>query len=271
MPGLLDDQLAAARIAWPGVAIDDARLSAELARRLRAELTPELLASIRVDEVCFVLACQDGLPAALVRLEADCASEVGIAAAKLRATKDQADELGGRLRQLLFTADDGRQAALATFSGRGDLRGFLRVIATRDLIRMINRGRREVELDEGVMLERLGVAADPEISVMRRRYGADVDAALTDALASLDERGRALLRYYLIDGWNIDRIGLLYGVHRATVARWLAAVREDIADKVRSNLAERLALPEDQVSSIVRLVQSRIEVSMERLLGAPDL
>lgn len=269
MTASIEDQLAAARAVWPDLAIAPARFAAELARRLGSELSPELVESIRADEVYFAIACEDGMPAAIAHLESNYLREVEIAAAKLRATPDQAAEMRGRLRGILFGSEPGRAAAIASFSGRGDLRGYLRVIATRELIRAINRGRKEVPLDVDVMLDRLGIASDPDIDLMRRRYGDDVAAALRTSLVALDDRGRALLRYYLIDGWNIERIGEVYGVHRATVARWLVTAREAIGDRIRAELATRLALPLDEVSSIVRLVQSRIEVSFERLLAGP--
>ena len=263
----IDDQLAAASARWPAFAIDPARFANELVRRLGAELTPELLAAIRVDDVYLAIACCDGIRAAVEHLDAACSHEVEIAAKKLRATNDQADEMRGRLRQLLFTAEPERAAALATFAGRGDLRGYVRVIATRELIRMINRGRKEVALDEEVMLDGLGITSDPEISTMRRRYGADVDAALRAALAAIDDRSRALLRYAMIDGWSTTRIGTAYGVHRGTVARWLADIRASLGERIRAELATRLALPADEVTSVVRMVQSRIEISFERLLA----
>jgi RNA polymerase sigma-70 factor (ECF subfamily) len=265
----IEDQLAAARAVWPDLEVDGTRFAAELARRLGCELTPELLGKIRADDVYLAIACADGAPAAIAHLEREYMQEVEIAASKLRATKDQTDEMRGHLRQILFTAEPGRAAALASFSGRGDLRGYLRVIVTRELIRMINKGRREVPLGDDEILDRLGIPNDPEISIMRRRYGADVDAALRAALAGLDDRGRALLRYSLIDGWSIDRIAEVYGVHRATAARWLTGVRERIGDRIRSELATRLSLPVDEVSSIVRLLHSRIEVSFERIIADP--
>ncbi|MEO8549067.1 MAG: sigma factor-like helix-turn-helix DNA-binding protein [Kofleriaceae bacterium] len=264
----IEDQLTAARARWPDLVVEPARFAAELVRRLGAPLTPELLGAIRADDVYLAIACSDGAPAAVAHVEAACAREVEIAAKKLRGTPDQADELHGHLRQLLFTAEPGRAAALATITGRGDLRGYLRVIASRELIRMINRGRKELPLDDEVMLDGLGISTDPEISVMRRRYGSEVDAALRAALASLDERSRALLRYAMVDGWSSEKIGAVYGVHRGSVARWLQTIRADLGDKIRAELATRLKLPADEVTSVVRMVQSRIEISFARLLGA---
>ena len=267
MSSSIDDQLAAARARWPELAIDPDRFASELVRRLGTELTPELLSTIRADDVYLAIACGDGVRAAVEHLEAECSRQVEIAAKKLRATPDQADEMRGLLRQVLFTAEPERASALATFSGRGDLRGYVRVIATRELIRMINRGRKEVALDEEVMLDGLGITRDPEISAMRRRFGADVDAALRAALGSLDDHSRAVLRYAMVDGWSAIRIGSAYGVHRGTVTRWLSDIRTNLGDRIRAELATRLSLPADEVTSVVRMVQSRIEISFERLLA----
>jgi len=87
------------------------------------------------------------------------------------------------------------------------------------------------------------------------------------ALAALPEQPRALLRYSVVDGWTVDRIGALYGIHRATAARRVAAAREELGALIRAELAARLAISVDEVDSIVRLVQSRVDVSLERLLG----
>jgi RNA polymerase sigma-70 factor, ECF subfamily len=76
-----------------------------------------------------------------------------------------------------------------------------------------------------------------------------------------------LLRYSVIDGWNVDRIAELYGVHRATAARRVAAAREQLGESIRAELAARLEISTDEVDSIVRLVQSRVDVSLARLLG----
>ena len=69
--------------------------------------------------------------------------------------------------------------------------------------------------------------------------------------------------------WSNAGIGRAYDVHRATAARWVAAVRTELGDRIRSELAARLKIAEDEVDSIVRLVKSRVDVSLERVLAAP--
>jgi RNA polymerase sigma-70 factor (ECF subfamily) len=257
----------AARAAYPDLAVDAASFAAELARRLGATATPEVLARVRADHVHLAIACVAGDPRAICRFEAEFLDEVAAAAGRLRARPDQADEVRGQLRRLLFVGEPGRPAALREFSGRGDLRSYLRVIATRELVRVINKGRREIGVADEAFLDMLSPAAGPELGYLREHYRADVEAAMRAALAALPEQPRALLRYSVVDGWTVDRIGALYGIHRATAARRVASAREALGAAIRTELAARLAISIAEVDSIVRLVQSRIEVSLERLLG----
>jgi RNA polymerase sigma-70 factor (ECF subfamily) len=253
--------------AYPDVAVDAATFAAELARRLGAVASPEQLARVRADHVHLAIACIAGDPLAIRRFEDDFLGEVDATAGRLHARPDQADEVRSHLRRILFVSEPGRPAALRAFSGRGDLRSYLRVIATRELVRVINKGRHEICVTDDAFLDLLSPASDPELGYLRERYRTDVDAAMRTALAALPDQPRALLRYSVVDGWSVDRIGALYGVHRATAARRVAAAREDLGIAIRTELAARLAISIDEVASIVRLVQSRIDVSLERLLG----
>lgn len=259
---------AAACTAWPGCSLALARFDEQLRRRLGADLDPARLVAICTDDLYLAIACLDGDAAAIAHLERDCLGEVDRAGRKLRATDDQIAEVRGRLRQVLFTAEPGRAAALAAYAGRGDLRGYLRVIATRDLIRAIHRGRREQPIDPLIdpLIDHLDIAHAPELDLLRARHGAAISEALRAALDALDERQRAVLRYSLVDGWSIDRIGELYAVHRATASRWLTAARDALGGHIRREVAVRLAIPVDDVDSIVRLVQSQIDISLARIL-----
>jgi RNA polymerase sigma-70 factor, ECF subfamily len=258
--------LAAAQTEWPGLAIAPARFSSELARRLAATATPELLGQLRYADVYLAIGCAAGDERAIKACEDAVLSQVNIAGKHVRATADQIAEVRARVQRILFVDEPTRPAATSEFAGRGDIRGYVRVIATRELIRLVNRERREVHVDDETMFDALVPAGDPALSMMRERYRGDVDQAMRTALASLDDRSRALLRYSLIDGWSIDRIGKLYGVHRATAARWIAETRELLGERIRETLAARLAMATADVDSIVRLVQSRVDMSLERLL-----
>lgn len=253
--------------AWPGLAVTDDRFAAELARRLGPDATPSALAAACGSDVGLAIACVDGDAAAIERCDQLCQREVGIAAAKLRATPDQSAEIKAHVTRVLLVDEPGRAAALRDYSGRGNLRAYVRVIATRDLVRLINRGRREAPAVNEEILERLATLHDPELSMLKARYHDAVAQAMRVALGELDDRSRALLRYAIVDGWTVDQVGKVYGVHRATAARWIAAARDAFGDAVQEALADRLEIDPDEVASIIRLVQSRVDVSLERLLS----
>jgi RNA polymerase sigma-70 factor (ECF subfamily) len=256
-----------ATAAYPDVVVAAETFAAELARRLGALASPDQLARVRADHVHLAIACATGHDRAIRSFEAEFLDEVDTTGRRLRARPDQIDEVRSHLRRILFVSEPGRPAALSEFSGRGDLRSYIRVIATRELVRVINKGRRDVGVSDAAFLDMISPTDDPKLEVLRARYRPEVDAAMRAALATLGDEPRALLRYSLVDGWTVDRIGALYGVHRATAARRVAAARDELAEAIRAELATRLAISVDEVDSIVRLVQSRIDVSLERLLG----
>ncbi len=251
---------------WPDLAVVPApRFAEELARRLGESATLAAIGELHHD-IYLAIAAVAGDTAAIAACEQIGRREVEFAASRLRATPSQAEETRSELGRLMFTAEGDRACAIAGFTGRGDLRGYARVIVARALARRMQRDRREVTLDDQVM-DAFAPTAAPEIALLREQYRPQVDAALRACIAALSDRHRAVLRYHLIEGWSIDQLGERYGVHRATAARWLTAAREDLGARIRAELADKLAIPESQVDSIVALVTSRIEVSVERLLS----
>ncbi|HVK83622.1 MAG TPA: sigma factor-like helix-turn-helix DNA-binding protein [Kofleriaceae bacterium] len=254
-----------ARMTWPEIArVTPARFATELARRLGASLDAAV-AGLH-DDIYLVIGASDGDPAAAETCDKLASRAVDFAASRLGATATQSDDVRSEMRRLLFTSDGGRPAALATFTGRGDLRGYLRVMAARELARRMRLDRRETELDSSV-LELFDPALDPEVAMLRDRYRDAVEAAFTAALAELSPRARAVLRYHLVDGWTVDQLGARYATHRSTASRWLVAAREELRTGIRSRLAAQLIISESQVDAIVALVTSRIEVSLDRLLA----
>jgi RNA polymerase sigma-70 factor (ECF subfamily) len=186
------------------------------------------------------------------------------AARKLRATDDQVADVDGHIRCMLFTAEPGRTAGLAEYRGQGNLRGYVRVIAWRELIRAINHGRKQEPIEP--LLDKLDISYAPEMHLLKSRYGGAIAESLRAAIEALDEHQRAILRYAMVAGWTTDRIGKLYGVHRTTVTRWVAAAREALAAQVCEEVAQRLGIASDEVASIVQLVRSQIDVSLARIL-----
>jgi RNA polymerase sigma-70 factor (ECF subfamily) len=58
----------------------------------------------------------------------------------------------------------------------------------------------------------------------------------------------------------------MHGVHRATSARWLKRVREQLYQETRRGLMARLRLTPSEFESALRLVRSQLDVSIVRHL-----
>ncbi len=258
-------QLAAAREAWPDITVGDAEFGHELGRRL-GDGSLASLASCRAADVYLAIACCRHDETALQHARAALDREVGFVAGKTGARPDQAADVKADIARILFVDEPNRRAALRDYAGRGDFKSYLRVIATRDLVRAVGRGRRMVPQEDDALFALLSNADDPELDVLRERYRESVATALRTALARLGDRERALLRYQLVDGWTVEKVGALYGVHKATASRWTTAAREQLGELIREEIARGLAVPVAEVDSIVRLVQSRIDVSLARLI-----
>jgi RNA polymerase sigma-70 factor (ECF subfamily) len=98
-------------------------------------------------------------------------------------------------------------------------------------------------------------------------YARAFERALEEAFRELRARERAVLRLHFAEGMNIDAIGRVYGVHRATAARWIASCREELANTTRARLEAQFGeLPQDEFDSLFRLVHNELDLSVTSLL-----
>ncbi len=206
-----------------------------------------------------------GVPGAVERLDEQCIAGLETTLARFELGSANLDDALQATRQKLLFGSNDRPGKLAQYAGRGSLRGFVRVIAAREVVTLTRKSgtaprHSEPELD-GVV-----GSADPELASLRARYGAEFKVAFEAALGSLEPRQRNLLRHQLLDQLGIDAIGSLYGVHRATAARWLARAREDLFDRTVAELSQRLSLPAPEIDSVIRLIGSQLDASVTRLL-----
>src|SRR5262249_31930540 len=109
-------------------------------------------------------------------------------------------------------------------------------------------------------------ARSPEWQLLQKRYREPVEAALRAAIDALPSQDRAVLRLYLLRGENIDGIGKIYGVHRATVARWISASQRAIVAAVATHLKRNLGLPPAELESLLSDLVSQIEITLSSVL-----
>lgn len=255
--------------AWPTVHLPAAAFVAALARHVTAnEPVATFLHSVQAADLYLACACAAGQASALRVFDEQLLSKVPAFLAKGRSRLSDAyiDDVRQNLREKLLVARPGQLPKIAEYAGRGTLQGWVRVAAVRTSVSM-GRNRDEAPKDE-VQEERLvtGPSADAEIEFIKTRYQKEFQDAFAAAFAQLDSEGRNLLRLNLVDGLNIEKIGLMLGVHRATVARRIAAARDAVLNGVREYFRTRLKISASQMDSLSHLVQSQLHVSVVRLL-----
>jgi RNA polymerase sigma-70 factor, ECF subfamily len=222
----------------------------------------------RAADVYLAAACALGEPAAIARLEIGLPALIRTALARLGVPAADDDEIIQRLRIALFAPTGGGAPAIVGYSGRGALRAYLRAIAVKLALKRLERERSPG--DDGDEALALIPAADdsPEMRLLKERCRGEVRRALEQALAALTPRERNLLRQHYLDGLTVDALAPLYAVHRATAARWIDAAREQLAQGVRRHFRTALGLGAAELDNMVGLVQSRLEISLARLLAA---
>ncbi|MCE9571840.1 MAG: transcriptional regulator [Deltaproteobacteria bacterium] len=265
---ILDAAIATARAAWPQLAVPDAAFAAFLA--IRVGEASDLRAAVRnlpAADLYLACACAAGDPAAHAAFDG-LLTEVDAAGGAVRASADTVDEVKQMLRAQLLLPREGRPPAIGGYAGRGSLRGWLRISATRELVRQVKKMLRDVPLEQAI-LDQPG-DKDPALERLKEQYRAEFSTALGLALADLEPRERTLFRMQLIDQLGIDEIGAIYNVHRATAARWLVKARAGLVEATQRHLAARLRLDDDEVTSVIRMIQSKLDVSVERLLDEAE-
>ena len=210
-------------------------------------------------DVALAAACLAGDADALVRLDRELVECVDRAVRKLGGDRAIVDEVAQRLRTRLLVGDGAR---ITEYSGRGPLRAWLRVVATRELLDMKRHDKLETPMGDATLDALPGAEHDPELQYLKASYRAAFRDAFRAAFAALEPRERDLLRRHHLRGQNIDALAARLTVHRATAARWVARARERLLEETRARLAASLEVDDRELDSILGLIASRLEVSL---------
>jgi RNA polymerase sigma-70 factor (ECF subfamily) len=248
------DTYEAGRSAWPGITLDRA-----VFERYVDERVPERdRGSVRAAELYLACACAGGDERAIAEFERRYLTEVPTFLARHNPSEHLLDDVRQQLRERLFV-----EGKIEQYTGRGTLASWLRVVTLRVTSNLRRQDRHHAELDTAIA----GAGSDPELDLVRRRYGQEFQTALRDALAALGPEERTLLRLHYLDGLNIDRIAVIFQVSRATVGRRMLALRERLVADTERLLRERLGTTAGELESILRVIRSDLAMSLSVVLG----
>ena len=243
----------------PDLAYDERAFVRDLSRRAPAGDALPALATLRAADLFIACACASGEKRAIALFEERYLTPLR---RSLRNEHDCEDVLQ-ELREKLLVGRGSRGPEIRDYSGRGSLAGWLRVMALRALHK---HRRHSVAQDQRVEAITEDAIADPQLEFIKRRDRPRFQAAFRDALAALPVRERTLLRLHYAEGLSVERLGAFHRVHRATATRWLGQARQILLVELRRRLIESLQVDRREISSLVRLLRSQLEMSLRQAL-----
>lgn len=175
------------------------------------------------------------------------------------------------LTHILLPTTTGQTPRISHYSGRGQLKNWVRVTSTR---LFIDRLRKEQKLSanhvslnaEQVFVDEPRARDDVELDFLKTTYRAKFKSAFAAAVSELSSYQRNVLRQHHIGGVTLDRLASLHDVHRATIARHLADARATLLTHTRKHMMEDLVIDDSEFESMMNLIASQLEISFSRLL-----
>lgn len=262
-----DELLDRSRRAWPALGIAPDDFARHVAERVGGQDDPASAIAQLHDDLYLACGCARRDPAALASFDREVLSSVDPALRRFDPSPSYADEIRHQTRVRLLVAEPGRPCRIAGYQGRGSLRSWVQVAAVRLAIEACRSARPDEHESESALLDAADLGADPELACVKHLYRDEFAAAFREAMAALTSRERNVLRLSHLDGLSIDEIGAVYHVHRSTAARWIARAQQALMTATRGSLVARLRITETEFESLMLLVQSHLDLSLDRCLA----
>jgi len=207
-------------------------------------------------------ACAEAQPEALRAFESEGS---GVAKAAIARIDRSADFVQDTLQEVWARLLLGAEPKVKSYSGRGPLKAWVRIAATRVALDR-QRARNRFAGNHVELTDRLAApGGSPEAVLLKARFGEAFQQALRDAVSRLSRQERNVLRMHIAGHCSIDEIGRAYNVHRATAARWLERTRTQIYDEVRQELCvKRANLTASEFKSLATIMGAELELSLTR-------
>ncbi len=265
LAGAYDD----ARVAWPMLTLPHDAFARALAEHVGGcPPTEGTLAELRGPELYLVAGCRAGDARALRLLEDTYFPAVFAAVRRLRLAHAETEDIVQQFRTRLLVEGADGPPKIVEYAGKGDLGAWMRVVCVRQALKGLRKQNRRREIEDHLALEEAQPLSDPELERIKSAYLPEVKSAFHSALHGLEPRSRSLLLCHYVEAMTLEALATLYGAHRATVARWLQQARADLNRGVRASLTASLGITSGEFESVMRLVESRFDVTLSQALNA---
>lgn len=215
----------------------------------------EFIDKLQAEDLCMIVACEQGNQIAWNDLVERFSTTVKSAARSASSNEEGAEDLAQSIWAELHglrVRDDGRPAGkLAYYSGRGSLAGWLRAVVAQLAIDQHRKQARLVQTEEDEDFDRIiqhsqeektwaghGESTNPEVEMAQKSAGTQMQAALAQALKELPSEDRLLIKLYYFDGLRLREAGAVLGVHEATASRRLTKLHGELRQRVERMLID---------------------------------
>ena len=269
---LLQQAWASGRKQWPDVYLRPETFVTHLARHWRPpseDISHEdQLERQASPDLYLACACTEGIPEAIAAFKRHYLSIVPAKLGSRPLTPTELDDVRQDMCEMLFAGTPKAPPKIATYSGRGPLRGWVRKIARNATVDMLRKLGVPVvdDGDEIVAALEARPEFDPELELSKRETRAQLRSALEDAFAALSKNQQLLMRLYLIDGLSTTKIARLFDVDQSTIWRWLRVAMQQIRKETR----RRLGLSSNEFKSFLRGIGSQFDLTFSDLLKMED-
>jgi len=248
-----------------------------------AEITT-FIDQLQADDLCLIIACENGDEDAWSELVERFTSTVRSAARSASSNEDAAEDLAQSIWAELFglrNRKDGKSSSkLAYYSGRGSLAGWLRAVVAQLAVDTYRKQSRLVQTEEDSDLDRLSqdsvasdgnlfgasLAQNPEHAVSNRFAEMDLQAALRTAVNNLAADDRLLVKLYYFDGLRLREAGAVLGVHEATASRRLTKVQTELRKAVAEILISEKGWTKAEAEASFAGLAQTVDADLEALL-----
>jgi RNA polymerase sigma-70 factor (ECF subfamily) len=267
LAGVLQLSIDVARSAWPQLEISAHDFAYFLAERHNSNAFTPNEPLRNAADLWLACACIRAVPLAHESFHAVYAPIITRVLVRRGASDSQLQDLVHNVLEKLLLPRDAKPALLVDYTGSGSLKSWVSTVAVTTLLmsRRTSERRREDLCGDDALEARLAEDGG-ELQFLKRHYRKPVENAISAALTQLGDRERVLLRLHLVERMSIDRLGTMYNVNRATAARWLANARAAVLRATRAEMRRELRVSESECDSIIKLVDSQLQVSVARHL-----
>ena len=251
-----------------------------------ADQITDFVDKLQADDLCLIVACEQGNQAAwsdlVERFSPTVRSAARSASSNEEGAEDLAQSIWAELHGLRIREDGKPAGKLAYYSGRGSLAGWLRAVVAQLAIDQHRKQSRLVQAEEDEDFDRIiqhgqeeqswsghGGSPNPEVEISRKLAGSQMQTALGRSISELSAEDRLLIKLYYFDGLRLREAGAVLGVHEATASRRLTRVHSELRQHVEKILLEEQGWNKSEVERAFAEAEINLVGDLEPMLS-PD-